>query len=258
MEVPIGAGFYNLEVVRDEAVVPLAALAYCPDHPQLVGAAPDRLLDVGIGYEDRVDVGVAVDDHRREPHWERDAGSQIVFTHLLGREHLQLVPAEVVDVEGRLLLRGAESIPVQAPSRENVLPVPVKSEKRLGVEELRVVFPVKIHADDRREVAPDVGDLGAAHPLAVHREVEGTAARPVSVVEGQAGLVKPNLQHPRLEGNLNAAPGQDQRALLPMVLAHLLAPLYWTIRSAKRSARAAIVRLGFGPTGPGITDPSAI
>jgi hypothetical protein len=52
--------------------------------------------------------------------------------------------------------------------------------------------------------------------------------------------------------------GQDQRPLLLDAFIQLPAYFFSTTRSAKRSARAAMVKLGLVPTGPGITDPSAI
>src|SRR5262249_34884653 len=103
------------------------------------------------------------------------------------------------------------------------------------------------------------GDLRAAHPLAPHREVEHAAARAVGELERPQllvfELVQPHLQHAGLERDLQAAAGEDQPAPPGRrAVGHAASS---TIASANRSVSAAIVRLGFGPTGPGITEPSA-
>jgi hypothetical protein len=73
-------------------------------------------------------------------------------------------------------------------------------------------------------------------------------------------FVQPNLQYTCLKRNLHPAASQYQRALHSVVgdFAHVFSCLCSSMtRSANRSASAAIVRLGLGPTGPGITEPSA-
>ena len=247
----------HLEVLGDEPVAPLAARAHRPDHPQLVGTAVDRLLEVGVGRHHRVDVHGAVDLDRREPHRQRHRGDQPVLVHAGGLDHLLVVGAEVVEVEGRLAVGAADLRPVQPPVLlQRVAAEAVEPEQRDERVERR------LHAAQRLVVAPVVGDLRPRHPLAVHRQVEHTAARSVGVVELQAGLVEPHLQHARLEGDLRAAPRHDQRTLHRFTL--LVPPVFAgssstrsIIRRLNRSASAAIVSDGLGPTGPGITDPSA-
>ncbi len=80
----VGGGFDDLEVVVNEAIVPLAALAHRPDHPELVGTAADGFFEVAVGDVDGVDVGVAVQDDRRKEHGQGDGGAEVVFIHLAG------------------------------------------------------------------------------------------------------------------------------------------------------------------------------
>src|SRR6185503_8440864 len=49
--------------------------------------------------------------------------------------------------------------------------------------------------------------------LAVHGEIEDAAGGAVGMVEGQARLVEPHLQHPRLIGDLHSAASENKRPL---------------------------------------------
>ena len=69
-------------------------------------------------------------------------------------------------------------------------------------------------------------------------------------VELEPRLVEQHLERPRLPRHLEAAPGEDQRALRRRAHAARI-PL------ANRFETAAIVRLGLTPTDAGMTEPSA-
>ena len=73
--------------------------------------------------------------------------------------------------------------------------------------------PVQPDRAQHREAAPVVGHLLAGHALAVHGEIEDAAGGAVGVVEGQARLVEPHLQHPRLIGDLHSAASENKRPL---------------------------------------------
>ncbi len=85
-----------------------------------------------------------------------------------------------------------------------------------------------------RDEPVEVGDL----------DVEVDLRRPSGTPAGEQRLVEVGLREGDPPGHLlgEGDPAHQARSI---------------IRSENRSARAAMVRLGFGPTGPGITDPSA-
>src|SRR6185295_14689035 len=80
----VGGGFEDAEEVADEAVAPLTALTRGPDYPKLVGATPDRFLEIGGGVQNRIDVRVAVDPHWGKPERQRSSGDQKIFRQLGG------------------------------------------------------------------------------------------------------------------------------------------------------------------------------
>src|SRR5207302_841259 len=55
----VGACLYNLEVSSDEARMPFIFIADSPNYPNFVSAATNRLLDVGVGHINSIDVSVA-------------------------------------------------------------------------------------------------------------------------------------------------------------------------------------------------------
>jgi hypothetical protein len=75
-----------------------------------------------------------------------------------------------------------------------------------------VLLPVEIDREKRIQVPPVVGDFRAAHPLAVHREVEAPAAGAVRVIEGDASFVQPDLEHTCLKPDLQPTAGHDECA----------------------------------------------
>src|SRR5215212_11857524 len=112
---PYGAGFDYLEIGGDEAGLPFILITDRPDDPELVGAATDRLFDVGIGDVNRINVRLSIDVRRRKPHRERDTSHQHVFRHVFGFDHLKLFTAEVEDVERPIEFARANLLPVQSP-----------------------------------------------------------------------------------------------------------------------------------------------
>src|SRR6266700_7078407 len=81
VELAVSAGLNDLEVVSDEAGVPDISFAHGPDHPYLVGPVLNRLLDIGIGHKNGIEVGVAIDQNGWEPHRDRGAGNQVILRH---------------------------------------------------------------------------------------------------------------------------------------------------------------------------------
>ena len=110
------AGLDDLEVGVDEAALPLRLAADGPNDPQLVGAAADRLHQVGIGQIDAVDIAVPVDRHGSKPHGQRHARHQQALVHLIVLDDAQLVFAEIVDIEGAETLGAIDLLPVELPA----------------------------------------------------------------------------------------------------------------------------------------------
>ncbi len=199
-EVAVRRCLDHAEVVADEAVGPAPPPADGPDHPQLVGATLDRLLQVGVGDEHGVDVGPAVDRHRREPSRQRHTRDQEALLHLPRLAHDQPLPREVKRVERRFLpdaaVHALDPFPLQAP----VLPedVPAKTvhrEDRVCTRELPVLPPVQLEAFLHGKAAPLVGDLLSAVALAPHRQVEDAAAAAVDMVEAVERKLRLVEQH---------------------------------------------------------------
>ena len=82
--------------------------------------------------------------------------------------------------------------------------------------------PVEAHADVGIKVPPVVGDFFAVHSLAIHGEVEAAAAGAVGVVEFEAGLVEPDLEHAGLEGDFRPPPARISDRLRRAAAAALL------------------------------------
>ena len=116
LQMPVGGRLDDLEVGVDEAALPSRLAADGPDDPQLVGAAADRLHQVGIRQIDAVDVAIPLDRHGREPHRQRHAGDEEVLVHLLVLDHLGAGSCEVVDVEGAETLSAVDLLPVELPA----------------------------------------------------------------------------------------------------------------------------------------------
>src|ERR1700733_330840 len=98
----------NLEVVVNEPVGPSTRFTYRPDDPQLVGAATDSFLEIGICVVDRVDAAIAIDVHWWKPHWQRHTRDQLILVHRVRFGNLQSEFAEVVIIEGGLALAHAD------------------------------------------------------------------------------------------------------------------------------------------------------
>ena len=148
-EVAVGDGLDDAEVDADEAGPPLGALADGPDDPELVRAALDGLLEVGVREEDGIDVGVAV---------RRTGGNHIGMEMEAIRRSSSICEAgtatssmlgEVVEVEAGLPLGGPDARPVEAPRRQEVAAEPVEGQQRIGPEELPPGAPVEPDAAER-------------------------------------------------------------------------------------------------------------
>src|SRR4051812_39370202 len=93
-EVAVGAGFDDLEIVRNKAIFPILMFADRPNHPDLVRSAPNRFFQVGVGDKNRVDIGIAVDLDRRKPHWQRHTRDQEILAHLGWMQYFEFVARE--------------------------------------------------------------------------------------------------------------------------------------------------------------------
>ena len=214
LQVPVGGRLDDLEVGIDEAALPALLAADGPDDPELLGTAADRFHQVGIGQIDAIDVAVAIDRHRCEPHRQRHASDEQVLAHPLVLDHLELVPGEVVDVEGAEALCGLDLVPVELPAlAQHQLAEFVVGDQRLRPVEAHELEPVEPDRTEDRKTAPVVGHLLASHALAIHGEIEDASRCAVGMVEGQTRLVEPHLQHARLIGDLHSAPGEYKRPL---------------------------------------------
>ena len=214
VEVAVRTGLDDLEIVRDEPIVPLALTTDGPDDPDFVGAAPQRLLQVRVGHIDRIDVCAAAEFDRRKPHWERDARAKHVLGDLRGRKNFQFVFAEVVDVEGRIHRRRGDLLKVEAPGWKHMRSIGIEREHRSSERELAWVGKIEADALGWVGLAPIVGHGPAVHALAVHGEIEHAAAGAVDVVEFQAGFIQPHLQYASLEGDLETAACENERSFL--------------------------------------------
>src|SRR5258706_13286974 len=115
---------------------------------------------------------------------------------------------EVVDIERAFASAGANLLEIKSPRRKEFFAESIESEQRLSVEEPRQLSPVQPNCRDWIEVAPVVGDLRAAHSLHPHCEVEGCGADRIGMIEFEPSFIEPDLQHPRLKGDLESAPRQ--------------------------------------------------
>src|SRR5215213_793193 len=125
----------NSEKVSDDAVAPLTALTRGPDHPKLVSAATDRLLEIRGGVQDCIDVRVAVDPHWRKPERQRPSRDEQVLGQLGSFTMTQTLFREVVDVECRGARAGANLLEVEPPLSKELFAKRIKFKERLRVEE---------------------------------------------------------------------------------------------------------------------------
>src|SRR6266571_3077866 len=209
----VGCSFDYLEICRHKSWVPGAQPADGPDNPELVRPASDGFLEVGVGRIDGINVVVAIDDHWREPHWERYTGTETVLGHLTRIDHFQSMVAEVIHVEGCVQRGSADFVPIETPTCEDFAAEAVEGEQRLRVWQLYNLWKVESGGRLRVQGSPVIGNLCPAHSLAQHRKLEDAPARGVIDVEFQPSLVEPHLEDTGLPGDLHPPTRQDQRAL---------------------------------------------
>src|SRR5450631_936374 len=155
-------------------------------------------------------------------------------------------------------------MPVQPEAGQRMASQAACGEQRGAPRAAQPGAQVGAEVAERLVVPPVVGDLLAGHALAPHGEVEHAPAGPVGEVKLDPRLVQQDLHGAGLVGDLHAAAGEDERAPRRtgggLASGHRWPPAVSRsrIRPENRSASAAIVRDGFGPTGPGSTDPSAM
>src|SRR5712692_6801235 len=135
-ETPIGGDLDDLEVLGHEAIVPDVLGTYRPDRADLVRPAPDGLFHVGIAQVDRVNVRLAVDLHRREPHRQRHASNEEILGQPIVGDDLEALLGEIADVERTGAPPTAYLAKIEAPGREDPATHVVEGQERRGFGEL--------------------------------------------------------------------------------------------------------------------------
>ena len=161
------------------------------------------------------------------------------------------------DVEVRVVLEHLEpaerqgasvAIAQQQPVQHPLVPLVLLVDEQVHRPVLDLEVAAELVAGDRSDHPRGVLRVGdvAVHVGDVHRQPELAAPARAAAVQQGLVVVLPVEVDPARHALAERQAGHVEPAGRPS-----------SIPSATRSAKAAIVKLGFGPTGPGSADPSA-